>query len=63
MGKLSKTARASGATGVTKSRGPARVRPKNQIGHRAVKGKRCPYCNRNMKRGATVCQFHKRWEE
>ncbi len=37
MGKLSKTARASGATGLTKSSGPARVQQKFKVGHRAKK--------------------------
>ncbi len=39
MPKLSKTARASGATGKVKSRGPARVNQKYKRGHRAVKPK------------------------
>ncbi len=37
MTKLSKTARASGATGKVKSRGPARVNQKYKVGHRAHK--------------------------
>jgi hypothetical protein len=55
MAKLSKTARASGATGKAKSHGPARGKAKAQVSRRARKGARCPRCARRMKRGSTVC--------
>ena len=50
MPKLSKTARASGATGKVKSRGPQRTNQKYQTRRRAQKA-RCRVCRRVVKHG------------